>query len=260
MTQLGGRGQWAQVWTVVSSALASAVPAEVAQQHLATEAVVAYVDGELSIAAHERAIRHLSGCTLCTAEVAAQRQARSAVRCATPPAMSASLLAALHAIPHSAELPPGPEVIAVSENGEFVVAQRRPHRSLNGPVPARSPSKGSSVTAAAPLGLSAPLGSGARLGSTGLDGSSPRTSRRVMGAGVVVSGLVLGALALSSPGDPVTPGSPRPGAETGSVPVPAQFQLDRRGRDASIDVSASSSADAEERPDQRSTVVGWQQR
>jgi anti-sigma factor RsiW len=221
MTQLGSR-QWAQMWTALSTALASAVPAEVrAEGHLATEAVVAYVDGELSITADARATRHLAGCTLCTTEVAAQRQARAAVRGATPPAMPASLLAALHAIPHSVELPPGPEGLAVGEDGELVVAQR-PHPSLN---------------LAAPLGLSAPLGSGERLGSTGLDGSSGgsgvsgRTARRALGAGVVVSGLMLSALALSSLSEPAAPASPRPGAGTGSVPasaVPARFDLDRR--------------------------------
>jgi hypothetical protein len=218
MTQLGGR-QWAQVWTVLSSALAAAVPAEVrAEQHLATEAVVAYVDGELSISAHERATRHLAGCTLCTAEVAAQRQARAAVRGAAAPAMPASLLAALHAIPHSVELPPGPDVLAVGEDGELVVAQRS-HTEPNGRP----------LNGAVPLGLSAPLGSGDRLGHTGFGSGSGRAGRLVLGAGVVVSGLVLGALALSSPEPPDT-GSPRPGAESGSVPapvVPARLDLER---------------------------------
>ncbi|HEY0638661.1 MAG TPA: hypothetical protein VGD67_13505, partial [Pseudonocardiaceae bacterium] len=130
----GGR-PWAQVWTAVSAALASAGPGE---QHLATEAVVAYVDGELSIAAHERATRHLAVCVLCTAEVAAQRQARTAVRTATAPSMPASLLAALHAIPQSAELPPGPDQLSVDEYGQFVVAQRP-------------------LAGAAPLGLAGPL-------------------------------------------------------------------------------------------------------
>lgn len=227
MTQLGGR-QWAQLWTAVSTALSSAIPTE---EHLAVEAVVAYVDGELSIAAHERATRHLAACTLCTAEVAAQRQARAAVRGATAPIMPPSLLAALHAIPHSAELPPGPEGLAIDEDGRFVVAQR--------------------VT---PLGLSAPLGSGERLGSTGLAPTSHgRTARRVVqGAGVVVSGLVLGALALSLPGSvpdgPAAPGSPGPAAETGGSPVsdvPARFEFEDRD---------------EREADKPLTVAGWPQR
>lgn len=208
MTQLGGR-QWAQVWTAVSSALAS-------EQHLATEAIVAYVDGELSLSAHARATQHLVECTLCTAEVAAQRQARTAVRSASAPAMPPTLLAALHAIPHSVELPPAPEELAVGEDGELVVAQR--------PVPRR---EGVPLGLSAPLGsgASTPLGAGARLGSMAPLG---RTSRRVRaGAGVVVSGLVLGALALAAPADPTLPGVPRSGAGGSSSPVvevPARFE------------------------------------
>jgi len=90
-----------------------------ADQHLSTEAIAAYVDGELSLAAHERATRHLAGCTLCTAEVATQRQARAAMRDATP-RVPASLLNALHAIPHSVEWPsPG---LVVAEDGTLIDA------------------------------------------------------------------------------------------------------------------------------------------
>jgi anti-sigma factor RsiW len=227
MTQLGG---WplAQMWTAVSSALA--------EQHLAADAVVAYVDGELSLAADERATRHLAECPLCTAEVAAQRQARAAVRSATTPMMPATLLAALHAIPQSVELPPRPGELSVDENGEFVVAQR--------PLDDRPP-----IDDRAPLGLSAPLGSSDRIGSTAPLGaaalgahvsspghvSSPARSRRRVrqGAGVVMSGLVLGALALASPVvEPTVAGVPRPGAESGDsqpvTAVPARFELGSR--------------------------------
>ena len=48
--------------------------------HLAYEAVVAYVDGELRMNAHLRAGTHLAQCPMCTAEVDAQRQARAALR------------------------------------------------------------------------------------------------------------------------------------------------------------------------------------
>ena len=242
MTQLGGR-QWTQLWTVVSSALASAIPAE---EHLAVEAVVAYVDGELSVAAHERATRHLAACTLCTAEVAAQRQARAAVRGATAPAMPASLLAALHAIPHSVDLSSGPDGLdqldglAMGEDGQFVV----PQRPLGGVAPMALTPRGM-----APLGLTAPLGSGDRLGSAALTTPAGRTARRVVqGAGVVVSGLVLGALALTAPGaapdEPTGPGSPGPAAETGGSPVsgaPARFEFEPRTdeseRDEAVTVS-----------------------
>lgn len=212
MTQFGG--SWVQVWTAVVSAVSAEVRSE---QHLATEAVVAYVDAELSLPAHERATRHLARCALCTAEVAAQRQARTAVRSATAPSMSPSLLAALHAIPQSAELPPSPAELSVDENGQFVVAQRP-------------------LAAAAPLGLSAPLGSGSMLGSAGLfgDATQPaarsRSSRRIRGgAGVVATGLVIGALALAAPNEPALPGTPRPGAGSdGGSPatdVPARFEF-----------------------------------
>src|SRR5262249_7595768 len=108
MTQPGGR-QWSQVWTAMTAALASAAAEVRAEGHLATDAIVAFVDGELSLSAHERAARHLANCNMCTAEVAAQRQASTAVRHAGAPAVPQALLAALHDIPQSATLPPGPE-------------------------------------------------------------------------------------------------------------------------------------------------------
>jgi len=70
--------------------------------HLAADAIVAFVDGELSLSAHERAARHLANCRMCTAEVAAQRQASTAARNAGAPAVPQTLLAALHDIQQSA--------------------------------------------------------------------------------------------------------------------------------------------------------------
>jgi anti-sigma factor RsiW len=75
-----------------------------AGQHLAMDAVVAFVDGELAPAAHERAAAHLMGCQYCGAEIAAQRQTRSVVRSARCPSVPADLLAALCDIPHTADL------------------------------------------------------------------------------------------------------------------------------------------------------------
>ena len=49
-------------------------------EHLSTEAVAAFVDGELRMNAHMRAATHLSMCADCGAEVDAQRQARAALR------------------------------------------------------------------------------------------------------------------------------------------------------------------------------------
>lgn len=76
-----------------------------AGQHLAVDAVVAFVDGELGAAPRDRAAAHLTGCSSCAAEVAAQRHARSEVRAAQWPSVPADLLAALREIPHTAELP-----------------------------------------------------------------------------------------------------------------------------------------------------------
>jgi hypothetical protein len=239
MTQLGGR-QWSQVWTALSEAVVSAMPAEVREEpHLATDAVVAYVDGELSIAAHERATRHLARCALCTAEVAAQRQARAAVRNAQAPTMPPELLAALHAIPHSVELPLPPSELVVDEDGELMVAQRPTDDAL-------------------PLGLSAPLGSGSRLGSSpplgsGDSGGGSRwrssASRRArQGAGVVVSGLVLGALAMAAPIESTADAPAGSGAQSSNGPVtvvPARFELDTGPRDDAAHKSVTGPARAQ---------------
>lgn len=71
--------------------------------HLATEAVVAYVDGELSVGAHQRASAHLAGCEQCTLEVHAQQQARAALRTSGDVRMPSSLLGALCRIPDAAD-------------------------------------------------------------------------------------------------------------------------------------------------------------
>ncbi|CAA0122617.1 Anti-sigma-E factor RseA [Mycolicibacterium vanbaalenii] len=69
-------------------------------EHLSTEAVAAFVDGELRMSAHLRAAHHLSLCPDCALEVDAQRQARSALRDSCPVAMPSSLLGLLSQIPH----------------------------------------------------------------------------------------------------------------------------------------------------------------
>jgi hypothetical protein len=69
-------------------------------EHLSTEAVAAFVDGELRMTAHLRAAHHLSLCPQCAAEVEAQRQARSALRDSCPIVVPSSLLGMLSQIPH----------------------------------------------------------------------------------------------------------------------------------------------------------------
>ena len=64
------------------------------QDHLSLDAVVAFVDDELSAGAHLRAEAHLDCCRECRAEVVAQRQARTALRAADGPCLPSSLLRA----------------------------------------------------------------------------------------------------------------------------------------------------------------------
>lgn len=77
-------------------------------EHLSTEAIAAFVDGELRMTAHLRAAHHLSLCPECSAEVDAQGQARTALRDSCPVIVPSTLLGMLSQIPHRA--PPEPPV------------------------------------------------------------------------------------------------------------------------------------------------------
>lgn len=161
-----------RTWTI------SALP----EAHLAPDAVVAFVDGELSLTAHDRAAAHMGRCPLCAAEMAVQRQARAAVQAAEAPQMPAGLLAALRAIPSDTDLrssgSDGAERLAMTADGQLVAVQR-PDRAFGaGPV----------------IGSSRPLGSGNVLRTGAFHGR-----RAVQGAGVVAAGLMLGALAMVGP-------------------------------------------------------------
>lgn len=160
------------------------------ESHLLPDAVVAFVDGELSLGAQDRASSHVSRCPLCAAEVTAQRQARAEVKRAEIPTMSAGFLASLKSIPQHTDLPSSPDNLAISEDGTLVAIQR-PDRVAG----LRS---ASALGTSAPLGSSSPLGNSSTVlggGAVGRDGASYRR-RAAQGAGVVVSGLVLSALAL----------------------------------------------------------------
>jgi anti-sigma factor RsiW len=159
------------------------------EQHLLPDAVVAFVDGEMSASARDRAAAHMIRCPYCAAEITAQRQVRAAVRAADTPGTPAGLLATLRAIPNEVELPGAPDQLAVADDGQLMTVQRRPH------------------------GRNTPLGSGPMLGSTVTplgEGSAVlgRGRRSAQGASVVVSGLVLGALALAT--SSASPGNAQP--------------------------------------------------
>jgi anti-sigma factor ChrR (cupin superfamily) len=69
-------------------------------EHLASEAIAAYVDGELRMGAYMRAAQHLALCPECAAEVEAQQHARRMLRhCAGDITMPNSLFGALSRIP-----------------------------------------------------------------------------------------------------------------------------------------------------------------
>ena len=102
--------------SVDDSALA-APPQFSSTDHLSVEAVAAYVDGELPMKVHLRAAGHLSRCPQCAGEVAAQSQARDALRESRPVSMPSTLMGLLSAIPQSTPedpLPPPPPLPAQS--------------------------------------------------------------------------------------------------------------------------------------------------
>jgi hypothetical protein len=159
------------------------------QAHLTLDAIVAYVDDELSSGAHARAEAHLDSCGECRTEVVAQRQARAALRAAGGPCLPSNLLRSLRSIPVETELPPMPPGLGVTEDGQFVL--------LRDAAPGPS---------AAPCAHEAPGPAG--LGSGPVTGSRRFSRRARYGA---VSGLALGALAvgaLAAPADPPEPAPP----------------------------------------------------
>jgi hypothetical protein len=69
-------------------------------EHLSTEAIAAFVDGELRMNAHLRAAHHISLCSECAAEVDGQRRARAALRDSNPIRIPSTLLGLLSQIPN----------------------------------------------------------------------------------------------------------------------------------------------------------------
>ncbi|WP_372672257.1 anti-sigma factor family protein [Amycolatopsis kentuckyensis] len=182
------------------------------ESHLMPDAVVAFVDGELSHGARDRAASHITRCAACAAEVRAQRQTVEAIRRASAPSMSAGFLASLQSIPQHTELPSTPDNLAITADGQLVAVQR--------------PDRVAGLRDTGVLGGVAPLGSSAPLGqSPNVVGGFKR--RAAQGAGVVVSGLVLSALALvgttadSGDGAPETGG----GAPQQANLLPAQMAV-----------------------------------
>ncbi|MEO3761244.1 anti-sigma E factor RseA [Mycobacterium sp. B14F4] len=93
-------------------------------EHLSTEAIAAFADGELRMTAHLRAAHHMSLCPQCAAEVEAQRQARAALRDSQPIVVPSSLLGMLSEIPHHAP----PEQPVEAQPSQFAGDVQRPRR------------------------------------------------------------------------------------------------------------------------------------
>ena len=187
------------------------------ESHLMPDAVVAFVDGELSLGARDRAASHIARCPGCAAEVAAQRQARAAVKRAGAPSMSAGFLASLREIPQHTELPMTPDNLAMTDDGQLVAIQRPDRVAGLRDVPG-------SLGSSAPLGSSTPLGNGSAVLNSHRSGSARR--RAAQGAGVVVSGIVLSALALvatSSGSGGTAQVNPQPSGGTPPGVLRAQF-------------------------------------
>jgi len=96
-------------------------------EHLSTEAIAAFADGELRMSAHLRAAHHLSLCGQCATEVEAQRQARAALRDSRPIVIPTALLGQLSQIPHHAPLDP-PDEAAQPQLADDPTRPRRKRR------------------------------------------------------------------------------------------------------------------------------------
>jgi anti-sigma factor ChrR (cupin superfamily) len=81
-------------------------------EHLSTEAIAAFVDGELRMNAHLRAAHHISLCQQCAFEVDGQSRARAALRDSCPIRIPSTLLDMLSQIPKS---PPGDAAVELSD-------------------------------------------------------------------------------------------------------------------------------------------------
>jgi anti-sigma factor RsiW len=175
-------------------------PPDWGQDHLSSDAIVAYVDDELDHGPQERAARHISQCAECEAQIVAQVQTRSALRAAEGPVLPSTLLRNLRSIPESAELPPPPPGLAMTPEGQLVSVLR--------PGPdSRSITNGADLR---PDGVDTARGMAAQPSDHHgrLSVRSPVQRRIRVGTGVAVSGLALGALAFGLPTATTDPASP----------------------------------------------------
>ena len=160
------------------------------ETHLAQEAIVSLVDGELAAGPATRAARHLSGCTECRLAVQAQREAKEALHSSRGVDVPGDLLSRLQAIPFTAE---------VSSGGLGTVTAGRDHLTVSG----------SGGAFAVPLE--------ARPSALG-DARAARWFRRGVIGTVTGLGVGVTMLALSLPADPPERGAPSRSVAGPSIP------------------------------------------
>ena len=98
-------GSGSALWSDLGAAPTAPTRKFGSTEHLSTEAVAAYVDSELPSTAFLRASAHLAACAECTAAVAAQQQARAALRRSGEIRIPPGLLNTLRSIPNSVPAP-----------------------------------------------------------------------------------------------------------------------------------------------------------
>lgn len=114
-----------------------------ADTHLSTEALAAYVDGELAPGPRARAAEHIASCFECGFAVGIQAQTKESLSHSTGTfSVPSALLAKLGQIPFDAALPPGTQSasgLSMTGGGvcEFSVASRPPAAAARSNVVAR---------------------------------------------------------------------------------------------------------------------------
>ena len=164
----------------------------ITESHLAQEAIVALVDGELPAGPAGRAARHLSDCLQCRMAVQAQREAKEALHRSQDVAVPGDLMSRLCAIPFTTDVPgagggtgtltAGPGELTVSGSAGSFSVDLHPHRSPQRADQARWLRRGmlgtvvalgAGVTALA-LNLPPDATAGTRTGGTEAGPSSPQ--------------------------------------------------------------------------------------
>jgi len=157
------------------------------EDHLNLDAVVAFADGEMPMVSYQRAAAHVARCPQCDNEVNQQIVARSWLRSAEAPAMPLSLLDSLRSIPVA---------MPVSQPVDGVTIDPSTGRASRAPEHARS--------------------------------AGHRSWRfRFLGAGALVAGLAVGALAVGAEqqsNEPVQPGGQLVSGVTSPFVVPVTLR------------------------------------